>query len=120
MRHIAEELVVALALVGTAPAWATDYSAPLTPQQEDFKARFLARDEICRKQAMDQFGLPIDRAEAFCVCEIDVIARNSNLKELAAFTAAAIGTNDQQGENKARANDLMSRLLPERKRMCGY
>ena len=60
------------------------------------------------------------RAEAFCVCEIDVIARNSNLKELAAFTAAAIGTNNQQGENKARADDLMSRLLPERKRMCGY
>jgi hypothetical protein len=120
MRQIAPAIVVALALVSTAPAWATDYSTPLSPQQEDFKARFLARDGICRKQAMDQFGLSIERAEAFCVCEIDVIARNSNLKELASFTAAAIGTDDQQGENRARSADILSRLLPERKRMCGY
>jgi hypothetical protein len=120
MRRIAKGTVVGLALMGAVAAWATDYSVPLSPQQEDFKARFIARDEICRKQAMDQFGLSMVRAEAFCVCEIDVIARNSNLKELASFTAAAIGTADQQGENSARAQDLLSRLTPERKRVCGY
>jgi hypothetical protein len=69
---------------------------------------------------MDQFGLSMERAEAFCVCQIDVIARNSNLKELSAFTAAAIGTADQQGENSARAQDLINRLSAERKRVCGY
>jgi light-regulated signal transduction histidine kinase (bacteriophytochrome) len=120
MRQITRKSVISLALLGAVPAWATDYTAPLSPQQEDFKARFIARDEICRKQAMDQFSLSVERAEAFCVCEIDVIARNSNLKELASFTAAAIGTADQQGENAARARDLMSRLTPERKRVCGY
>jgi hypothetical protein len=120
MGQIAKRTVIGLGLLGAVPAWATDYTAPLSPQQEDFKARFLARDSICRKQAMDEFGLTMERAEAFCVCEIDVIARNSNLKELASFTAAAIGTADQQGENSARARDLMSRLSTERKRVCGY
>jgi len=120
MLPVPKAIVIALPLLGAAPAWATDYTAPLTPQQEDFKARFLARDEMCRKQAMDEFRLSVERAEAFCVCEIDVIARNSNLKDLASFTAAAIGTADQQGENRARAQDLMSRLQAERKRVCGY
>jgi|SRR5579872_586183 len=118
--QIADKLMMALALTCTAPAWATDYSGPLTPQQEDFKARFMARDAICRERAMKEFNLSMERAEAFCVCEIDVVARNSNLKELGSFTASAIGTNDQQGENRARADDLMNRLLPERKRVCGY
>ncbi|HKF73163.1 MAG TPA: hypothetical protein VKB68_15530 [Stellaceae bacterium] len=120
MLPVPKEIVLALALLVAVPAWATDYTAPLSPQQEDFKARFLARDAMCRKQAMNEFGLPVERAEAFCVCEIDVIARNSNLKDLASFTAAAIGTADQQGENRARAQDLMSRLQVERKRVCGY
>ena len=108
-----------LALVGATPAWSTDYSSPLSPQQEDFKARFMAQDATCRKQAMDQFDLSVERAEAFCACQVDVIARNSNLKDLASFTAAALGTADQQGENRARAQDLINRLLPERKRVCG-
>ena len=122
MLPVPREIVIAaaVALLAAMPAWATDYTAPLSPQQEDFKARFLARDEICRKQAMEEFGVSVERAEAFCVCEIDVIARNSNLKDLASFTAAAIGTADQQGENRARADDLMSRLQSERKRVCGY
>jgi hypothetical protein len=42
------------------------------------------------------------------------------LKDLASFTAAATGTADQQGENTARAQDLINQLLPERKRVCGY
>jgi len=120
MRQIATAIAVTLMVMSATPTLATDYTAPLSPQQQDFKARFLARDQICRKQAMDQFGLSVERAEAFCVCEIDVIARNSNPKELASFSASAIGTNDQQGENAARAQDLMNRLLPERKRVCGY
>jgi hypothetical protein len=120
MRSFAVALFIVDAFVGTTPVWAADYSEPLTPQQEDFKARFMAKDATCRKQAIDQFGLSVERAEAFCVCEIDVIARNSNLKELAAFTAVATGTNDQQGENRARAEDILNRLLPERKRVCGH
>jgi len=119
MSQIAEELVVAFVLVSTAAALAADYTAPLTPQQEDFKARFMARDAICREKAMHDFNLSMERAEAFCVCEIDVIARNSSIKELGVFTAAATGTDDQQGESRARADDIMSRLLPERKRVCG-
>ena len=120
MRQIAEELVVALVLAGSTPAWATDYNAPLTPQQEDFKARFMAQDATCRKQAMDQFGLSMERAEAYCACQVDVIARNSSIKDLASLTAASLGTADQQGENRARAQDLINRLMPERKRVCGY
>ena len=92
MRQFAVALFVVVAFLGTAPVWGTDYSEPLTPQQEDFKARFMAQDVACRKQAMDQFSLSVDRVAAFCVCEIDVIARNSSLKELAIFTAAATGT----------------------------
>jgi hypothetical protein len=120
MRQTMTEVAVALALAGVAPAWATDYSAPLSPQQEDFKARFAGRDATCRARAIDQFGLSVERAEAFCACEIDVIARNSNLKDLASLTAAAFGTKDQQSENAARAQDLFNRSLPERKRVCGY
>ena len=119
-RHMMTEITVALALAGAAPAWATDYTAPLSPQQEDFEARFASRDAICRDRAVTQFSLSVQRAEAFCACEVDVIARNSNLKDLASFTAAAFGTQDQQGENSARAQDLIDRLLPERKRVCGY
>jgi len=120
MRQMMEGTVVILVIMGMAPAWATDYSEPLSPQQEDFKARFMARDAMCRKEAMTQFGLSVERAEALCACEIDVIVRNSNLKDLASFTASAFGTADQQGENAARAQDLINRLLPERKRVCGY
>jgi len=120
MPRIPKEIVVGIAFLGTTPVWATDYSEPLTPQQEDFKAQFVAQDATCRKQAMDQFGLSVESAETFCMCEIDVIARNSNLKELASFTAASIGTDAQKGENKARAQDLIDRLLPERKRVCGH
>ena len=120
MTRIAKKILIGLALMGAAPASATDYSAPLSPQQEDFKARFMARDAICRAQAIDQFSLSVESAEAFCACEIDVIARNSSIKELASFTLATFGTKDQQGENQARAQDLINRLLPERKRQCGY
>ena len=120
MLRIPKQIVAIIALLGPTPVWATDYSEPLTPQQEDFKARFMAQDAMCRKQAMEQFSLSVERAEAFCACEVDVIARNSNLKDLASFTAASLGTADQQGENKARAQDLIDRLLPERKRMCGH
>jgi hypothetical protein len=120
MRQMMKEVVVGLVLVGATPAWATDYTAPLSQQQEDFKATFMARDAICRAQAMKQFGLSVERAETFCACQVDVIARNSNLKDLASFTAAATGTADQQGENTARAQDLINRLLPERKRVCAY
>ena len=120
MLPFAKGIVVGLALAGATPAWATDYTEPLTPQQEDFKARFMAQDATCRKQAMEQFALSVERAEAFCACEVDVIARNSNLKDLNSMTAASLGTTDQQNENKARAQDLIDRLLPERKRVCGY
>jgi len=120
MGRIAKEGIVVLILLCSAPASATDYSAPLSPQQEDFKARFIARDEICRKQAKGQFGLSDRHAEAFCICEIDVIARNSNLKDLASFTKAAIGTEQERAENAARAQYLLEQLLPERKRVCGY
>lgn len=120
MRRRMTEIVVALALLSAVPAGATDYTAPLSPQQEDFKARFAGRDATCREHAMTEFALTVEHAEAFCACEIDVIARNSNLKDLSSFTAAAFGTKDQQGENVARARDLVDRLLPERKRVCGY
>lgn len=120
MGQIAKGSFMVLAILYGAPASATDYKAPLTPQQEDFKARFLARDQICRKQAMEQFGLAEERAEAFCACEIDVIARNSNLKDLASFTKAAIGNERERAENAARAQYLLDQLHSERKRVCGY
>ena len=120
MRRFAKASLAVLALLCGTPASAADYSAPLTPQQEDFKARFLARDQICRKQAIERYGVPEEKAEAFCVCEIDVIARNSNLKDLASFTKAAIGTKQEQAENAARAQFLTDQLKTERKRVCGY
>jgi hypothetical protein len=120
MRRKMTEIGAALALAAASPAWATDYSAPLSPQQEDFKARYATLDASCRDRAISQFSLSVERAEAFCACEVDVIARNSNLKDLASLTAAAFGTKDQQDENAARAQDLLARLLPERKRVCGY
>jgi len=120
MGRIATRSVAAFIILYAVPALATDYAAPLSPQQEDFKARFIARDEICRKQAMEQFGLTLEQAEAFCICEVDVIARNSNLKDLASFTAAAIGTESERTENTARAQALVTRLLPERRKMCGH
>jgi hypothetical protein len=120
MGQIAKRSLAALILLCGAPASATDYGEPLTPQQEDFKARFLARDEICRKESMEKFGLSEARAEAFCACEIDVIARHSSLKDLASFTKAAIGTEQERAENTARAQYLLEQLLPERKRVCGY
>ena len=120
MGQFAKGSFAAFVLLCGTPASAADYSAPLTPQQEDFKARFLARDEICRKQAIERYGVPEAEAEAFCVCEIDVIARNSNLKDLASFTKAAIGTQQERAENAARAQFLTNQLQPERKRVCGY
>jgi len=120
MGQIPKTCLVALFLLLGMPASATDYSAPLTPQQEDFKARFIARDGICRKEAMEKYGLSEERADAFCVCQIDVIARNSSLKDLAAFTKAAVGNPQEQAENSAHAKYLVRQLRHERKRVCGY
>ena len=120
MRQIAKGVIAGLALLGTGPAWAADYSAPLSPQAQEFVARFSERSTVCRDQVMNELGLLTVGAETYCSCEIDVIARNTSLKELWVLNAAIFGSGLQRGENAARAQYLINRLLPERRRVCGY
>ena len=120
MRQIAKGVIAGFALLGAGPAWTADYSAPLSPQAQQFEAKFSGPSAICRDQVMNQLGLLAVGAESFCLCEIDVMARNTSLKELWVLNAAMFGSELQRGENVARAQYLINRLLPERKRVCGY
>ena len=111
---------VAALVFASAPAWATDYDAPLSPSAAAFKARFAEREVACQQQSAPQLGLSLDKAAAFCACQADVIARNSTPDELAILTKSTFGTKDEEDANMASALALITRLLPERKRRCGY
>jgi hypothetical protein len=112
-------LLVALNLA-SASVGAIDYNAPLSQAATAFKARFTARDPACRQQSAHQLGISADQAVAFCACWLDVLARNSTAEELAALTAATFGTTDEQDAATPRALEVITRILPERKRVCGH
>jgi hypothetical protein len=111
---------LAVQALASAPSGATDYSAPLSQAAAAFKARFAERDSVCRQMSALQLGLSADRAATFCACQLDVLARNGTPEELAVFTAATFGTGDEKDAATARAIEVMMRILPERKRVCGY
>ena len=55
---------------------------------------------------MHQFSLTVERAEAFCVREIDVIARNSNFEELGAWEFHCGG--DRAGQKTRAPLDILA------------
>jgi len=119
MRSLRGAAVAALVLA-SAPAWATDYSAPLSPPAAAFKARVAERDAVCQQQSAQQLGLSPNKAAAFCTCQVDVIACNSTPAELDVLIKSTFGSKDEQEANVAPAFALITRLLPERKQRCGY
>ena len=119
-RHPLRGAATAALILTSAPAGATDYSAPLSPAAAAFKARFAEREAACQQQSAQQLGLSLDKAAAFCACQSDVIARNSTADELDVLTKSTFGTKDERDANVAPALALITRLLPERKQRCGY
>ena len=97
-----------------------NYSAPLSPDAAAFKAKFADRRATCQTEAAMRLG--IDNAEAlrFCDCQIEVFARGLTPEEMRAVELATFGTDDEIDANAAAAIAATSRLIPERKRVCGH
>ena len=113
--------IAVLAVVAASPAAAEiDYAAPLNPSAAAFKERFAGRRATCQAEATMRLGLDKAHALSFCDCQIDVFARGLTPEEMKAVELATFGSDDEADANAAAAISATSRLIPERKRKCGY
>jgi hypothetical protein len=110
-------MVAGTALAARAEA---NYSAPLAPDAAAFKARFADRRTTCQSEAQMRLGIGNGDALKFCDCQIDVFARGLTREEMKAVELATFGSDDEIDANAAAAIAATSRLLPERKRVCGH
>ena len=97
-----------------------NYSAPLGPVAAAFKAKFADRRQTCQAEAAMRLGLGSGDAARFCDCQIDVFARGLTPDEMRAVELATFGSDDEADANSAAAIAATSRLIPERKRVCGH
>ncbi len=119
MRALGIVLLIVVATASLARA-ETDYSAPLSPRAVAFKQRFADRRPVCQEQAASRLGLTSSQALSFCDCQIDVFARALTPGEMKAVELATFGTSAEIDANAPVAAAATSRLVPERKRVCGY
>jgi hypothetical protein len=97
-----------------------DYTAPLSPEAAAFKARFADRRATCQAEAQVRLGLAPGDALKFCDCQIDVFARGFTPAEMRAVALATFGSDDEADASAATAIAATTRLIPERKRVCGH
>jgi len=113
--------LVLLALLTASPAQSqTNNAAPLSARAAAFKNRFGDRRATCQAEAAMRLGLGKSDALKFCDCQIDVFARGLSPEEMRAVELATFGTDDEIDANAAAAIAATSRLIPERKRVCGH
>jgi hypothetical protein len=97
-----------------------DYGAPLSPEAAAFEAKFADRRVTCQAEAAMRLGISNGDAMRFCKCQIDVFARGFTPEEMRAVELATFGSDDQADANAAAAIAATTRLIPERKRVCGH
>lgn len=110
-------IVAAMALTASAEV---NYSAPLSPDAAAFKAKFADRRATCQSEATMRLGLSGGDAMRFCDCQIDVFARGFTPEEMRVVELATFGGDDEADANAAAAIAATTRLIPERKRICGH
>jgi hypothetical protein len=117
MHRVGYAVLILLAPVLT--AWAQGSSdALLSP--EAFKAKFADRRTTCQAEATMRLGMSAPDALKFCDCQIDVFARGFTPEEMRAVDRATFRSEDEADANAAAAIAATTRLLPERKRVCGH
>jgi hypothetical protein len=119
MRGLAYALLILLTLVLTARAQ-VDSAGPLSSDAAAFKAKFAERRATCQAEAAMRLGISNDDAIKFCDCQIDVFAHGLTPEEMRAVELATFGNDDEADANAAAAIAATTRLLPERKRVCGH
>jgi hypothetical protein len=114
--------LAALMVAGMAAGARADvnYSAPLSPDAAAFKAKFADRRATCQTEATMRLGLSNSEGMRFCDCQIDVFARGFTPEEMRAVELATFGGDDEADANAAAAIAATTRLIPERKRVCGH
>jgi hypothetical protein len=113
-------ILLMLSVMAPAARAEVNYSAPLSADAAAFKVKFADRRQTCQTEAAMRLGLASGDAARFCDCQIDVFARGLTPDEMRAVELATFGTDDEADANGAAAIAATSRLLPERKRVCGH
>ncbi len=119
MRRLGFALLMLAATTLTARA-EVDYAAPLSADAAAFKAKFADRRATCQTEVQMRLGLGNGDALRFCDCQIDVFARGLTPEEMRAVELATFGNADEADTNAGGAIAATSRLIPERKRVCGH
>lgn len=113
-------LVLLALLTASSARSETNYSAPLDARAAAFTEKFTDRRATCQAEAAMRLGLGNGDARKFCDCQIDVFARGLTPEEMRAVELATFGSDDEVDANAAAAIAATSRLIPERKRVCGH
>src|SRR5690242_4562951 len=119
MRRLGLAFLVIAILTPTARA-DVNYSAPLSAEAAAFKAKFADRLKTCQAEATMRLGLGSGDAAKFCDCQIDVFALGMTPEEMRAVALATFGSDDEADASAAAAIAATTRLIPERKRVCGH
>jgi len=97
-----------------------NYAAPLSADAAAFKAKFADRRTTCEAEAAMRLSIATGDALRFCDCQIEVFARGLTPEEMRAVELATFGSDDDIDANAAAAIAATTRLIPERKRVCGH
>lgn len=119
MRRLGLVLLM-LAAMAPAPRAQVNDVAPLSPEAATFKAKLADRRATCQAEAAMRLGISSGEALKFCDCQIDVFARGFTPEEMRAVELATFGGDDEADANAAAAIAATTRLIPERKRICGH
>jgi len=112
--------LVTVAAIAPAARAEVNYAAPLGPGAAAFKARLADRRATCQTEAQMRLGISSSDALKFCDCQIDVFARGLTPEEMRSVALATFGSDEEIDANAAAAITATSRLIPERKRVCGH
>jgi hypothetical protein len=113
-------IVMAVAMTALTARAEVNYSGPLSPDAAAFKAKFADRRATCQAEAAMRLGVGNGEAMRFCDCQIDVFARGFTPEEMRAVERATFGSDEEADANAAAAIAATTRLIPERKRVCGH
>ena len=90
----------------------------LTPQAIAFSRFLETRQSRCEADTTARLGLAAAPAAAFCRCQERVFLYNMTPTEMAAAEEATTGSQSETSTRIAFA--AVTRITPERKRICGY
>jgi hypothetical protein len=119
MRRLVYTVLILLTATLTARAQVSA-GGSLSPEAAAFKAKFADRRATCQAEAAMRLGISNGDAAKFCDCQIEVFARGLTPEEMRAIELATFGSDEESDASAAAAITATTRLIPERKRVCGH